>query len=119
MADKEATAANLKAAKIAAEKFETWVKDGPGGGLKRQHMFSRCATGWVQSKVSVQHEAELNDFDDLEGVSQQDLLKAIAPRPTASPLLEPSCWRILKKLTGASSGPPMECQTSWSGLTTL
>ena len=48
VATTEASAAELKAGRLAAEKFTSWISEGPANGLKRQHMFARCATGWVQ-----------------------------------------------------------------------
>ena len=56
-------------------------------------MFTKSATGWVPSKVAVQHEPELNDYDDLEGVSQEELLAAIAPSSDAPTPLGAQAYR--------------------------
>jgi hypothetical protein len=83
VAAKEAEAADHHAAKMATEKFTNWINEGPANGLRRQHLFSRCATGWAPSKVGVQPDPELNDHDDLEGVSQEEIIAAINPSTTS------------------------------------
>ena len=50
VAIKEAKRAETKAARLAASRFEEWIKDGPGQGQKRQHLLSRAATGWVPAR---------------------------------------------------------------------
>jgi len=47
----ETEAAELRANIAATKKFADWVSDGPAGGLKRQHLFARTATGWTSDQV--------------------------------------------------------------------
>ena len=42
--------ADLSAATAAARRFEEWIADGRASGLKRQHLLSRTATGWIPDK---------------------------------------------------------------------
>ena len=70
VAIKEAKLAEAKAARLAASRFEAWVKDGPGKGSKRQHLLSRAATGWIPSKVGSQPVAELSELDDLDSINK-------------------------------------------------
>ena len=79
VAIKEAKQAEAKAARLASARFEAWVKDGPGLDLKRQHLLSRAATGWVPSKVGSQTVAELSELDELDDISEEQLKNAVAP----------------------------------------
>ena len=52
IASDAASRADRKATALSAERFSVWVKEGPGRGLKRQHLISRTATGWIPDKVA-------------------------------------------------------------------
>ena len=47
VAIQESKLAEAKAARLAATRFQEWIKDGPGQGSKRQHLLSRAASGWI------------------------------------------------------------------------
>ena len=50
VATKEADYADTKASRIATARFTEWLQEGPANGLRRQHLFSRVATGWIPAK---------------------------------------------------------------------
>ena len=54
VATKEADYADAKASRLATAKFTQWLQEGPAQGLKRQHLYSRVATGWIPSKTGTQ-----------------------------------------------------------------
>ena len=39
--------ADTSAARAAARRFEDWIADGRANGLKRPHLLSRTAPGWI------------------------------------------------------------------------
>ena len=45
-----------------------WMQEGPARGLGRQHRMSRCATGWIASKLAPLL-IEEGEVDDLEGIT--------------------------------------------------
>ena len=65
-ADREESAAQLASIKD----YVLWVSSGPAGGLKRQHQFTRIATGWVETSLNMLNGNELGDMDDLDGLSR-------------------------------------------------
>ena len=83
VAEKEADHSDAKASRLATAKFTDWLHEGPAQGLKRQHLFSRVATGWIPSKTGHQPTTNLSELDDLEGLSPQQLQTALAPAPEA------------------------------------
>jgi len=83
VAEKEADHSDAKASRLATAKFTDWLQEGPAQGLKRQHLFSRVATGWIPSKTGHQPTTNLSELDDLEGLSPQQLQTALAPAPEA------------------------------------
>ena len=68
-ADKEEAAAQL--ASIVG--YVLWVASGPAGGLRRQHQFTRIATGWTETALNKLNGNELGDQDDLEGLSESQI----------------------------------------------
>ena len=71
-ADKEEAAAQY----VATKKWETWIHEGPASGLKRQHQFSRNATGWTPTKRStgkVYATHGQDELDDLDGLGAEEL----------------------------------------------
>ena len=66
-AEKERAAAQLDSIKG----YILWVTNGPAGGLRRQHQFTRIATGWTETAVSHQNGNELGDQDELDGLSDE------------------------------------------------
>ena len=79
VAAKAADRAEDQAARAATKRFADWIADGPANGLRRQHLFSRCATGWVADQADEQVGTNLSELDDLEGISQEQLKAALAP----------------------------------------
>ena len=65
------------AAQLASIKgYILWVASGPAGGLRRQHQFTRNATGWIETALNTQSGNALGDQDDLDGLSEV-LIEAI------------------------------------------
>ena len=64
-ADREEAAAQLASIKG----YVLWVNGGPAGGLRRQHQFTRIATGWTETALNKQNGNKLGDQDDLDGLS--------------------------------------------------
>ena len=73
VAARAAARAEDQAARAATKRFADWVADGPANGLRRQHLFSRCATGWVVDQTDEQVGTNLSELDELEGISQVQL----------------------------------------------
>jgi len=65
-AEREEAAAQLASIKG----YILWVVGGPAGGLRRQHQFTRIATGWTETALNKQSGNELGDQDDLDGLSE-------------------------------------------------
>ena len=78
---KKAATANAEAEERAAQKsalkkWELWINEGPASGLRRQHQYSRIQDGWAPTKASsglVAGVDEKDEWEDLDGVSQQEL----------------------------------------------
>ena len=68
VASKAAERADDSAARAATTRFAEWVAEGPANGLKRQRLFSRCATGWVADQTDEQMATNFSELDDLEGI---------------------------------------------------
>ena len=78
------------------------MNDGPAAGLKRLHLMSRTAMGWIPDKCDVQEEVNLSELDDLEGLSQEQLRTAIAYSPlAATPLATQGAANSERKAWGA------------------
>ena len=63
MAAEAAAKAEAKANAAAAGRFEDWGKEGPAAGLKRQHLCSRNATGWIPDKCGETEKVKLSELD--------------------------------------------------------
>ena len=61
--------ADLSAATAAAKRFEEWIADGRANGLKRQHLLSRTATGWIPDKCGLREDVQTSELDEFEGIS--------------------------------------------------
>ena len=62
------------AAQLASIKgYILWVAGGPAGGLRRQHQFTRIATGWTETALNKQSGNELGNQDDLDGLSEAQI----------------------------------------------
>ena len=79
VATKAADQADNRAAARSAKSFTDWLNDGPAAGQKRQHLFSRTATGWQDDTVAAQPSTNLSEMDEAEGISKEQLAAAIAP----------------------------------------
>lgn len=63
-------------AQVARNRWSLWLNEGPASGLGRQHKMSRCATGWIPSKVvktCVVEEDDSGLVDDTEGIEDDRL----------------------------------------------
>ena len=61
---------------MATKKWEKWIHEGPASGLRRQHQFSRSATGWAATKHSSGEVKATQPYDelyDLDGLSAAEL----------------------------------------------
>ena len=72
-------AAETWANAAATKKFAEWVSDGPAGGLRRQHLFARTATGWTSDQVGGEIDTQLSEYDELDGITEQQLKEALDP----------------------------------------
>ena len=79
VATKEAERAESRAVAIAAKKFAEWIQEGPAQGLKRHHLLSRTASGWTPCRQGEEPKTDINEFDDLDGVSDQQLKMSLQP----------------------------------------
>ena len=66
----------MEAQYVATNRWEAWIHVGPASGVKRQHQFSRNATGWTPTnessgKVYATHGQD--ELDDLDGLSADEL----------------------------------------------
>lgn len=68
-AEKEEAAAPLAGIKG----YVLWVAGGSTGGLRRQHQFSRIATGWTETALDKGNGNHIGDQDDLEGLSEMQI----------------------------------------------
>ena len=57
----------------AIVKFAQWLQDGPAKGLRRQHRFSKTADGWCETLLAEDEGSSLNERDELDGLSKQQL----------------------------------------------
>ena len=71
-AEKEARPAQY----AAALKWVSWIWEGPAGGFRRQHRFSRNVDGWTATQKSTGNITDVDqqdELDELEGLSAEDL----------------------------------------------
>jgi len=73
-----------RAAAIAAKRFADWLQEGPAKGLKRQHLLSRTAAGWTPSREGAEPETVINEFDEVDGISLDELKRTLQPNSNAS-----------------------------------
>ena len=54
------------------------MQEGPASGLRRQHQFTKVATGWTESAIAEGVSNTIGGFDEMDGFSaaQIDALKA-------------------------------------------
>ena len=56
-----------RAAGIAATiAFTKWLHEGLASGLKRQHMLTRSATGWIAAKAHAETSNSTDETDELD-----------------------------------------------------
>jgi hypothetical protein len=69
-ADKEEAAAQL----ANIRNYREWLEGGTGKGLRRQHQFTRNATGWTETALCKDSgNGELGEHDDLDGLSEMQI----------------------------------------------
>ena len=79
VAAKKAGGSERWANTAASTRFAEWVSDGPAGGLRRQHLFARTATGWTSDQVGGHKDTVLSEHDELDGITEQQLRAALDP----------------------------------------
>jgi len=84
VAVRSAEHADGRAAAIAAKRFADWLQEGPAQGLKRQHLLSRAAAGWTPSREDAEPETVINEYDEVDGISLQELKRTLQPSCNAS-----------------------------------
>ena len=62
------------AATASVIKWSSWLTEGPSNSLKKLHRFSRTATGWTESGESNGENDEVEERDDLDGLSREELI---------------------------------------------
>ena len=68
-AEKEEAAAQL----ASIQGYTLWIQGGAAGGLRRQHQFTRNATGWTETATGKGNQNELGEQDDLDGLSEEQV----------------------------------------------
>ena len=68
-AEKEEASAQLASIKS----YKLWIESGPASGLRRQHQFSRNATGWTETALDRNNGNEVGEQDDLDGLSEEQI----------------------------------------------
>ena len=71
VAIKMADASDTDAAKRSFKKFQAWLHEGAGSGMRNQHRLTRCATGWIPTKVAEETQTNFSEMDDVEGLTQE------------------------------------------------
>ena len=67
--------------------FADWLQDGAAGGLKRQHLLTRTATGWIPTKVDKEEANVAAEPEELDGLSPGQLEEVTRmPDGCATPL---------------------------------
>ena len=64
------------AQRASLAKWRKWINEGPAGGLKRQHRFTRTAVGWMPTARSSGKVCQLDGEDEvdmIEGLSIEEL----------------------------------------------
>jgi hypothetical protein len=82
-----AEAAERTASVRASEAFAEWLQDGAAGGLKRQHLLTRTATGWIPTRVAKEEANVALEAEELDGLSPAQLAEVTRmPDGCATPL---------------------------------
>ena len=53
--------------------YQDYLNGGPALGLGRQHRMSRTAVGWISTKVGASKPLVIDDLDDVDGLSAEDM----------------------------------------------
>ena len=61
VANRQAELEEAAAQLASIQGYTQWVASGPAGGLRRQHQFTRIATGWTEAALNKQSGNELGD----------------------------------------------------------
>ena len=117
MASVAASRADDTAAAAATKRYIEWVDNGPAAGLKRLHLMSRTAVGWIPDKCDVQEEVNLSELDDLEGLSQEQLRTAIGYSPGTATPLATQCAANSERIAWGPSGQCARLMMSYRGPT--
>ena len=78
VATKEAEKQEAAAQNSALNKWKVYLQEGPASGLRRQHQFTKVATGWTETAVAEGVPNTIGEYDEMSGFSQAqvDALRA-------------------------------------------
>jgi hypothetical protein len=82
-AEMESDLASAAAHKVANDAFLSWLHEGPGKGIGRQHRISRTAVGWKSSREAVP--TDEGTYEEVDGISGHELREACLGSSTAVP----------------------------------
>ena len=57
--------------------YQDYLNGGPALGLGRQHRMSRTAVGWIPTKVGSSKLLMVDDLDDTDGLSAEDMVAVL------------------------------------------
>jgi len=101
--------ADGRAAAIDAKRFADRLQDGPAELLKRQHLLSRAATGWTPSREGAEPETVINEYDEVDGISLEELKRTLQPNSNAStPLASQSSANAERADLGRAMGVALQ-----------
>ena len=69
----QAEVEEAEAGRAAFARWLSWISEGPAGGLRRQHRFTRLAMGWTETKVASTEDETIGEHDDLDGLSAEQV----------------------------------------------
>jgi hypothetical protein len=77
VAEQESTIAARRAEAASRTNYQDWLNGGPALGFGRQHRMSRTSIGWVPTKVGSTKLLAVDDLDDTDGMSAEDMAEVL------------------------------------------
>ena len=77
VAEQELDIAARRAETASRTNYQDWLNGGPAQGLGRQHRMSRTAVGWVPTKVDRTKTVAVDDLDETDGLSAEELAEVM------------------------------------------
>lgn len=79
----QAEAEEAAARRLANAKWLTWLHEGPGDGIGRQHKMTRTSTGWIETAIAEGRKTALPQLaqaqdDDFDGLTAEQLEQVMA-----------------------------------------